>query len=221
MIAALSFAEQIVANLVGPALTVILGTLIIGFWANRIARNAQARREDHALRERLLTQVTEAATRLYIATQRFWRAKKREPTDQLEELREALDEQYQETRVSGMALEQLLGLHFEEPEPKRLCHRVMDLLTIRYFQLTSGATVTLREKNKGEDHTGLSVIELKNSRMVLEKYHETLAELVAAIETGTLVVGKSSRPRELDGLASARHNPVGVDDYDSLRGETA
>jgi hypothetical protein len=100
-----TFPEQLVLNVVGPLVTVLLGTLLVGFLANWLTRRAQDRREDRELRERLIAQVTEAPTALYLATQRYWRAQQKFPDDQLGEQRKALDDQYHQSRVDGQVLE--------------------------------------------------------------------------------------------------------------------
>jgi hypothetical protein len=85
-------------------------------------------------------------------------------------------------------LEHLLGLHFADWRPRQLCHRVMDLLTIRYFQLVreGGASEKLRRQNEGDEHTGLSAEDLASGPKVLAKYHVTIDELVEAIADGAL-----------------------------------
>jgi hypothetical protein len=225
-----TFTEQLVLNLVGPLLTVLLGTLIIGLGAQELvqraerrreeaarraqqrredaAREAQERREDamreaerrradHALRERLIAEVTQAPSALYLATQHYWRAKEEHlSADDLKAFRDALDQQYLESRRVGIQLEHLLKLHFADPAPRQLCHRVMDLLTVRYFQVVSDQGVTsdgLRKANEGDQHSGLSREDLKWPRTVLDKYHETLPDLVDAVANGKLEVSPESR----------------------------
>lgn len=197
-----TFAEQLVLNLAGPLLT----ALVVGIGVAVLTRRAQNRRdsqirdsdlrradqlleierhrEDHALRERLISQAIEAPSGLYLATQHYWRAKQDGLTgDDLAPHRDALDRQYLASRQQGMVLEHLLHLHFRDPRPRRLCHRLMDLLTIRYFQLVrdGGASATLRRQNEGEEHTGLSAADLASAPQVLAKYHATIGELVEAL----------------------------------------
>ena len=199
-----TFAEQLVLNLAGPLFT----ALLVGIGVAEFARRAQNRRdtriresdrrraeealqverhrENHALRERLIGQAIEAPSALYLATQHYWRAK--EAGLDVTPYRESLDAQYLESRRQGLVLEHLLRLHFADPRPRQLTHRAMDLLTIRYFQLVSdgGASLDLREKNEGDDHTGLSKKDLESGPKVLRKYHATIDELVEAIAGGAL-----------------------------------
>jgi hypothetical protein len=203
-----SFTEQLLLNLAGPLLTVVG----IGFFASWITRRAQERREertrvaqerredqiregqrrreDLALRERLITEVTQAPSALYLATQHYWRAKNDLREEQLTPFRDALDAQYLDSRRAGTVLEHLLELYFPDQEPKLLMHRLMDLLTVRYFQLVreGGASEKLREANACDEHSGLSVAALNDPTKVLDKYHETLPTLIRAVAEGRLSV---------------------------------
>jgi hypothetical protein len=188
-ILAFTFWEQFALNLVGPLVTIILGTAIIGLTASLLARKAQERRENHELRARLCREVTEASTALYLATQHYWRAKEDElERDELKAFREALDKDYLDSRRAGTALEHLLDLYFRDSKPKLLMHRVMDLLTVRYFQLVreGGASEGLRKANEGDEHSGLSLDELNSGSKVLAAYHTALKELIAEVAKGDL-----------------------------------
>lgn len=186
---AFTFWEQLVLNLVGPVVTIILGTAIVGFAVSLVARRAQERREDHELRARLCREATEASTALYLATQHYWRAQQDnlEP-DHLKAFRADLDKEYLESRRAGTALEHLLGLYFRRTEPKQRMHQVMDLLTVRYFQLVTpnGASEGLRKINAGDKHSGLSWQDLGDPRKVLTAYQQALKELIAAVANGDL-----------------------------------
>jgi hypothetical protein len=189
VVADFTFGEQLLLNLAGPLLTAAL----VGFIAAYITRRAQERREDHSLRERLVTEVTQAPSRLYLATQHYWRAKRDKLTgDALAARREALDTAYLECRNDGTALEHRLDLLFADPEPSLLMHRAMDLLTVRYFHLVTegGATEGLRDKNAGPNHADLTAEELAVPQKVLGKYHETLKELVTAVAQRDLRVNR-------------------------------
>jgi hypothetical protein len=210
-----TFVEQMVLNLVGPLLTALVVGIGFAEFARRAqnrqleaihasdalradsaleverqradeAMEVERHRENHLLRERLIGQAIEAPSALYLATQHYWRAK--EDGLALVPYREALDATYLKSRRQGLVLEHLLRLHFADPLPRRLIHRAMDLLTIRYFQLVrdGGASPRLRRKNEGDDHTGLSKEDLDSPPKVLAKYHTTIDELVDAIAGGAL-----------------------------------
>jgi hypothetical protein len=134
-------------------------------------------------------------TALYVASQHYWRAKRDKlPPEQLAEVRRTLDAQYSESVSTVIALEYLLGLHFPNPLARQLMHRVGDLLTVRYFQLVTkgGASPALRQKNAGDDHTGLDASELAHAPRVLDKYHKTLGELAQAVSSLELIVTPGS-----------------------------
>jgi hypothetical protein len=89
---AFTFGEQLILNLAGPLLTVLVVGIGVAEWTRRAQnrRDAQIRasdqrradealmierhRENHSLRERLLSQAIEGPSRLYLATQHYWRA---------------------------------------------------------------------------------------------------------------------------------------------------
>jgi hypothetical protein len=184
--------------LVGPVVTALLGGLIIGLIAAKIARNAEGRRSDHRLREEMISQVTEAAASLYYTTQRYWRARSIDqlPADQLKPPRAELDAQYHKSRVAGEVAESRLRAYYLSDKPESLCHRVFDLLTVRYFDLIDKATDRFLEINAGEQHSGLSVEELRQREKVLSAYHRALDDLVNAMLTEPLGVGLARPKRE-------------------------
>jgi hypothetical protein len=190
MLGAFTFWEQLALNGIGPVATALVGTLVVGTIVARVTRRAQDRREDHALRERLVGEATEAASRLYMETQRYWRA----TTDKLDDEqmlghRQRLDEQYQQSRIEIYVMESRLKAYFPSDRPRLLCHRAADLLTVRYFTLIGRGTDKLREINSGEAHSGLSAAQLASAKTLLDKYHATLQELVQAILSDPLVLG--------------------------------
>lgn len=182
-----NFWEQLLLRSVGPLVTAVVGTLIIGTFVAWITRKAQDRRADNQLREerihaenqlrlQLIAQMTEAASNLYMATQNFWRKKYREQvgSDELTQLRKELDQQYQASRVVGEVIERRLEAYFLSNGPKAHWHATMDLLTVRYFHLIEQANDNLLRVNASEEHTGLSVEQLKDQRLVLRTYRERL-----------------------------------------------
>ena len=74
----MDFLEKVFLQSVGPLVTAVIGTLIIGTFVARITRKAQERRADNQLQEervraqnqlrlQLIGQMTEAVSSLYIA----------------------------------------------------------------------------------------------------------------------------------------------------------
>jgi hypothetical protein len=154
-------------------------------------------KDDHKLREQLIAQATKAASSLYLETQRYRRAAQRRlPEERLEEYRIDLDKQYYASRIEGTVLESRLEAYFLSDEPRLLCHRAMDLLTVRYFDLTEpgGASERLLEINAGDEHSGLDVPDLRNPKELLSKYHATMRELIEATLHAPLVVDGSDGP---------------------------
>jgi hypothetical protein len=185
-----SFWEELLLRSVGPLVTVVVGTLIIGTLVASITRKAQERRANDLLKEerihaenqlrlQLIGQMTEAASSLYMETQKFWRKKDREKvgSDELAQHRKELDQQYQASRVVGEGIERSLEAYFLSNEPKAHWHATMDLLTVRYFHLIGLATdplLKVNARNASEEHSGLSVKQLKDQDLVLRTYRERL-----------------------------------------------
>ncbi len=174
----MNFWQELLLRSVGPFVTAVVGTLIIGALVARITRKAQERRADNQLKEerihaenqlrlQLIGQMTEAASSLYMATQTYWRKKDVEKVgnDELARHRKELDEQYRASRIVGEVIERRLEAYFLSDDSRLHWHATMDLLTVRYFQLIGLDSENLRKVNAGEEHTGLSVEQLKKTRL--------------------------------------------------------
>ena len=179
------FWEKLLLQSVGPLVTAVVGTLIIGTFVAWITRKAQERRADNQLREertraeyqlrlQLIGQMTEVASSLYMATQNFWRKRnvERVGSEELDQHRKELDQQYRASRVLGEVIERRLEAYFLSSDPKVLWHATMDLLTVRYFHLIGLTTDNLLRANAGAEHTGLSVEQLTDQKLVLQTYRE-------------------------------------------------
>ena len=194
------FLEKLILQSVGPLLSAIFGTLIIGVFVARITQNAQDRRADNHLNEerirsqnrlrvQLIGEMTKAAGSLYMATQNFWRKKDVEKVgnDELANHREELDQQYRASRVMGEVIELKLEAYFSFKEPRTRSlpeahwHATMDLLTVRYFYLIGLTTEKLLKDNAGDEHTGLTVEDLGKQNKVLETYHDKLRTSAQAV----------------------------------------
>ena len=211
MVAELSFTEEIILRVVGPLVTVVLGGLAVGLYLRKqdahrqSERNeAEARREAEKAgteyRQSLAVEATEAAESLYLATQRYWRSGRRdadskaradaEATDEiptLSEERDVLDNQYARSRTLGEIIGVKLQALDGHEETRRSWHAVMDLLTVRYFQVTDRATLGLRRANAGDDHSGLDENQLASPALVLKAYRKRLrtgvVERLLAVES--------------------------------------
>lgn len=92
VVADFTFGQQLVLDLVGPVTTALLGTLAVGLFAQWITRRAQERRAANDLRNELITAMSLAASRLYMQTRHFGRAKRL--NSGVAEEREKLHNQY-------------------------------------------------------------------------------------------------------------------------------
>lgn len=181
-----SYWQDLTLQLAGPVFATLVGTLVLGYFAQRVAQGTQDRREAQKLRDEFVRDATSTAVGLHMATQSYWRATQSPgnggPADALlADERAFLDEQYRESRVAGEILECRFVAYFTGDGPRRSMHRVMDLLTVRYFQLIGLDTPGLLDVNAGEAHTGLTADQLRNRKLVLETYRTTLLETVDAI----------------------------------------
>lgn len=181
-----TFSQQLLLNVAGPVLTALVGTLAIGLIVGRITRNAQERREERALRDALVKEMTDTASALYIQTQLYWRVStNRDPTrtaDDLPELRKALDERYLKSVAAGLELESRLDAYFAETDVGKQWHRTMDFLTVRYFQVLvpddgDARAVRLKEfykTNSQPNCTDTDPADLNDERKVLKGYRQAL-----------------------------------------------
>jgi hypothetical protein len=181
-LSAFTFVQQITLDLVGPVTTAIVGGALVAGLAGVITRKAQQRRAHRELREQLIAEATRIAATLYMATQQFWRARDflNLPDEQLQPIRASLDAQYLASRVDGTVLENRLEAYYAEDTPRRLAHQMMDLLTVRYFQLAFPAR-TPYSQNAGPLHSGLNEAQLKKPPVVLATYHRVQNELCHAL----------------------------------------
>lgn len=193
------FWEKLILASAGPVVTAVLGTFILGGFLGWITKQAQDRRAaneereerlrvQHQLRVQLISEMAEAAGALYMATQRFWRKKERENVakDELDRCRAELDAYYRDARIKGEVIERKLEAYFSSVEPKALWHASMDLLTVRYFHLIGLATDELLRVNAGEEHTGLTVDQLRDQGLVLKTYREKSREASEAVLAGII-----------------------------------
>lgn len=187
IIGGFSFGQQLVLNIVGPLTTAVVGGLIVGALVGIITRAYEKRKASRKLREGLIANVTQVSASLYIATQQFWRAKYvfKLTGDLFDKERNAVEARYAECRVEGTVLENCLEAYFEVDRPRLLCHQMVDLLTVRYFQLLFNDTHNKHhipyKQNEGAGHTELSREQLENPKLLLNKYHAVQKDLCRAL----------------------------------------
>lgn len=201
--------DRILVAAIGPVVTAVLGTGIIGFILWKVSDKANENRSDlekerakaereleheraqhefeGSLRHDMLTATITTSAELYFATQHYWRVNRDEeaPDDEKQEARKTLDEQYLKSRAAGDVLEARLEALFATDQPTVAWHRIVDLLTVRYMQLTDQATGRLYEINErgfqGKEHSGLSKADLENPAALLAAYHRASKSLVPII----------------------------------------
>ena len=188
--------EKLLLQVAGPLVTVIFGTLIVGTFVARITRQAQERRADSLLQEerlradnqlrderlrsenqrrlQFIDEMTETASRLYAVSQTYWRKRYREGVSgaELVPYRVEMDQQYRASTIMGEVIERRLEAYFLSPDPRQLWHAAMDLLTVRYFTLIDLATDALLEANEGDEHSGLTIADLRRPEIVLPTYRK-------------------------------------------------
>jgi hypothetical protein len=177
--------ERLLVAATAPAVTALLALVVV----NQVASVIQGRREAGEIREILTAEMTETANSLYFILQRFWRAARDVPLNQrlsspdLAEERERLNDAYQSARIKSQVIERKLLIYYADQAPARAWHRVFDLLSTRYFLLLESdgkRRRAIRNRNAGEDHSGLSPEQLNNPSLLVKTIRSALAE---AIET--------------------------------------
>jgi hypothetical protein len=196
--------ERLLVAVVGPLVTVLLGTGLVSWILWRLDQRALTQREvavtqarsleqdrvrkdlESQLRRELLTPLLTAASELYLSTQHYWRVST-DPsrTSEEPEAGRAMDEQYRKSRATITVSEMEFEALFATDEPARLCHRIDDLLTVRYMQLIGKDTDGLYEKNslnyEGKEHSGLPESQLRWANVVLESYRSNVKKLARSI----------------------------------------
>ena len=84
----------------------------------------------------------------------------------------------------GEVLERRIEAYFLSSEPKTLWHATIDLLTVRYFHLIELDTEELLKenaKNVEEEHSSLSITELRDQKLILKTYREKLPKAARAV----------------------------------------
>jgi hypothetical protein len=177
----LPFWQSALLQIIGPGITVGFGSWAIA----GITARAQRRRAVQQLRHDLIVEMAETASSMYLATQRYWRARDRDKLgpEQLQVLRTWLDKRYQKSRGRGEALQTRLEVLFGFGPARRHWHATMDLLTVRYFQLTDPNNIVNFEANAGEAHSGLLMEDLQDPKLVLDHYRKRLNAAVTAVQS--------------------------------------
>jgi hypothetical protein len=139
-----SLLRQLLVAATGPVVSAILGSLIIGLFAQWLTRRVQDNRDASTIRRQLVSDLTEVAGATSLALNAFcrlkdnvagerWRPRSRR---QLAAAREALDRQHFDSRVRGWVLERRLEIHYGAKSPAwREWHKTLDALHLAYLRL--------------------------------------------------------------------------------------
>lgn len=124
-----SFPQQMVLNLVGPALTLVVGTVAVGGLVSWLQR----RRETRVERHQLTVEMFQVAYGFYIPIED---ARRRVHYGTPDPRLEVLESAYQEFRVAARTIEARLRVTDQGDEQvtsRWVWHCVLDLLTLLYF----------------------------------------------------------------------------------------
>jgi hypothetical protein len=166
--------QNIVVAAIGPLVTAIVGSLIIGIYlVKRGAREDErrAREEDRrqfGLRQELVQDMARVTISMNRAIFLYGREAKRGQLeqDQLAKLRSDLDELYWKYAGDSGALGHRLRAHLSSDELRREWHKLEDLLAARYFKAVQLDVEEMLTLNSGPGHSGLSVDALRDDRIV-------------------------------------------------------
>ena len=187
-----TYIQQAGANAAAGAAIAIVGSLIIGGFLAWIARRAQFRREDRQVRDKLIDDMTHTLGALYIKLQvyeRFVIANAdggRRRSGELGRRRDDLDATYEAAAVEANALESRLRAYYDDTSVAQAWHGAWDCLVVRYFSMIIREKVKLAAfygENAGEAHTGLTVKELADGDIVLDRYRELRNQVTKEVAT--------------------------------------
>jgi hypothetical protein len=139
-----SLVRQLLVAATGPVVTAILGSLIVGLFAQWLTRRVQDHRDESTIRRQLVSDLTEIAGASSLELHAFHRRKDKvagkrwglRSRRQLASAREALERQHFDSRVRGWVLERRLEIHYgERSMASREWHKTLDALHLAYLRL--------------------------------------------------------------------------------------
>jgi hypothetical protein len=179
------FPERLMIAVIPSLISVLGGTLVIGWWIQRIARGAQDRRDQFRLRHELVAQINEAANALHFPLEEYFRAKQDENAKDMEVQRKVFEDQYLKTRVMGEILESRLELYFPNGAPWRYWHKTKDLLLVRRLHALGRGEKAIGRK-VGAGHTEMTLEHLMDIDVVKQEYRKSLKYCIRAVLTEPL-----------------------------------
>jgi hypothetical protein len=186
-----SFIEQVGLTAAGAIVAAVVGSLIIGGYLARIARRAQAKREDRQIRDKLIDEMTRVLGAAYVRLQSY-ESLALEAIDgvhrfssELEAMRKELDAAYQAASVEATAIEARLRAYFSDSIAQRW-HAAWDCLSVRYFSMIIPDPLKLRAifgSNSGPGHTGLAADKLRDGEVVKCEFRQARDEVTRRVAT--------------------------------------
>jgi hypothetical protein len=188
--------EQLLVAAAGPTVAALLGTLLVGLYLSRRAANDADRREQASrraqfeFRQSLVERMVRAVVPLEMACRTHAGLVHRSSNDpnQLAEITHELDRLYLSMRTESAVLMRRLLAHYTEPELRQRWHAIVDLLTVRYFQVRGLDTPRLLETNAGPEHSGLTEDQLRAPRQIEDAIEADLERLSQLVVTGALTL---------------------------------
>jgi hypothetical protein len=111
------FWQQLLLNSIGPLVTVVIGSLIVGTFAANITRSAQDRRAEGQLRRDMVTEGAEIIAKMWYAYSRYLRALgELKDESELAERRKAFDESWPEMQVRVEVFHHRLKAYYASPD---------------------------------------------------------------------------------------------------------
>lgn len=154
--------RQLLVAATGPVVTAIVGSLVIGLFAQWLTRRVQDHRDASTTRRQLVSDLTEVAGASTLELSAYHRLKRTmasrripRPRRDMSSAREALDRQHFDSRVRGWVLERRLEIHYGTGSPaSREWHKTLDALHLAYLRLIEEEVDSEVEREMLE-HTGL------------------------------------------------------------------
>jgi hypothetical protein len=194
-----SLGDQIIAQAIGPLITVLLGGFALGF----IARQFQVREADQKLRESMALDVARIGGVFYSLLAAAIRAKVTQDPDLIGKRVRVLEGGFESFVVEAGILEKRLSSYSESCSLD--WHAASDCATVLYYLMTEvpepilSRITTINERGfDGKDHSRLSSQDLCNQDLVMDQF----ARQMNGINSETLrksknAIGRRARARVL------------------------
>jgi|tagenome__1003787_1003787.scaffolds.fasta_scaffold20886210_1 hypothetical protein len=202
-----SLLTQLLVAVTGPVVTAILGSLIVGLFAQWLTRRVQDNRDASTIRRQLVSDLTEVAGASSLELNAFHRLKgnlageraSSKVRRQLASAREVLDRQHFDSRVRGWVLERRLEIHYGVGSRAwREWHKTLDALHLTYLRLVE-MEVDRRVESQMLEHMGLRGRSIgsapKDIERLLGASESGLKDATAWVLTDPMLIPRTRRRR--------------------------